>query len=172
MEYTDIKLHQAKIVSAWNGLIFNPEAVQLVKQDYIVRISLYISKTSRFNDWIYDFDSPYIKIVEIINNEDGEELLLGEVQKQYRTDDDFKYPVRTGDRIWFKREHIIEIPIEWQSDDEKLLLNPLLTKKYISVTGPLYTISDAGISSDEEDSNSNTSDSDSDSDSDSESDEE
>jgi hypothetical protein len=139
----DIKLHKSKLITDWNGMIFHPDVVETIDIDYMVRISMYVSIHSRFSDWDITSDSPYVKVVEIREGKDpNDDLLLGQVQSIYRKELDDKYPVRTGDRITFKRENIIEIPISFQEERHKKPLEKFLNKEklFVDITGPLYTI--------------------------------
>ncbi len=54
------KIHKAKLVINWNGQIFNPEVLDLIDIDDIVRLSFQIKKQFR-DKWSHD--APYVKIV-------------------------------------------------------------------------------------------------------------
>jgi hypothetical protein len=129
----DILLHTAKITIDWNGAIYDNKILEEVATDMIVRVSLFVSSRSQ-KDWIYDNDSPYVKILQI-----KDEYMLGCILPINRKDDDYKYPIRTGDKIWFKKENIIEVPSD-RNEQYSGKFCKHITDKYVTITGPLYTV--------------------------------
>jgi hypothetical protein len=135
MYYTEIKLHQSKEIINWDGMCYDNKVLDEIKINDVVRISIFVSNNSKKNDWIYDHDSPFVKILTENNN-----LYLGEILNINRFDDNIKYPINTGDKIWFSLNNIIEISTEMNPHKKLILDKYLIKNKFVSVTGPLYTI--------------------------------
>lgn len=123
-----IFLHTAKITINKDAFIFKPEIINLVKVGNVVRISFEVECELP----VWNHDSPYVKIIKV----DGE-ALLGEIQDINRISRTNKYPLNIGDQIWFKKNNIIEVPIELNSNTQ---FKGLLTSDRVTANGPLYTI--------------------------------
>jgi hypothetical protein len=130
-----IYLHNAKLITDNKGYIYNPDVLTLVNIGHIVRISF---EVDFIQIKIWSHDSPYVKV--LLKNTDGS--ILGEIENINRLETG-NYPLSVGERIWFRKENIIEIP----SDNN--LYNTYLTKDKVTATGPLYTI-ESDIESDSE----------------------
>lgn len=74
MNYTEIKLHQSKQIINWDGMCYNSDVLNEIQINDIVRISIFVSNRSEKDDWIYNHDSPFVKILTINNN-----YYLGEI---------------------------------------------------------------------------------------------
>lgn len=142
-----INLHNAKLITDKKGYIYMPHVLDLIDIDSIVRISFEVDFT-QIKLWSHD--SPYVKVLE--KHDDGS--ILGEIENVNRLETN-NYPLSVGERIWFRKENIIEIPIENK-------YNTFLTQNRVAATGPLYTIESDIESEMESDSDSCSSYSDSD----------
>ena len=130
-----IVLHKACKVVDYDGVIFDSKILENMPLESIVRVSMVFSPNyDRYDLIAFTHDSPYIKILK-----KDKELLLGEVLEDKRTCDEDKYPIRTGERVWFSKENIIEIPLHMQSYPQKILAKYRTANK-VPITGPLYTI--------------------------------
>jgi hypothetical protein len=144
-ENEHIKLHKAKCITDWNARIYNSKVLNMINLGHIVRISMYISKYSKY-DIYYERDAPYVEICEKNKKE-----FLGKILDIYRTDRDDKYPMRVGERIWFNRENIIEIPIKFQtSTRDNQSFEKYLTDDYMPFSGAIHTADLDNESTDEE----------------------
>lgn len=121
-----IYLHVAKIVTDKSGYIYNPDVLQMVQINDVVRISFEVD-FEQITYW--NHDSPYVKII----NRTGDEF-LGEIQNINRIVDTNSYPLGVGERIRFNVKNIIEIP-----GTSEIFANHV-TGKYVPATGPLFTI--------------------------------
>lgn len=125
-----VKLDTAVRIVNEKGCILRKDILNTaLRADRVVRISMHISKNSPY-DCRLSTDSPYVRISEIKGTD-----LLGEILAEYRALPEHYYPLRTGERIWFAKSNIIEIPK--LSADE---LQKYATKEYVAYTGPLETI--------------------------------
>lgn len=127
-----VELHKAKCVINEDGFIFNEDVLMEVCIGFVVRISMTLDDPP-LNLWSHD--APY---VEIVKSENGK--LLGEVLDSDRDIDCNRYPIATGDKVWFELSNIIEIPIKDQSTKKSKLIKKHLTKDTVPITGPLYTV--------------------------------
>lgn len=135
----DIKFHQAKHTVDQHGQVFKIDVLNKIEPESLVRISMYVSKRSRFyGTHKLTFDSPYLRIVEIRGRK-----ILGEVLDKFRYLAGDHYPLKTGSHVWFDRSKIIEIWCDGYFSKYK-------TNKYITYTGPFETIEDYESSSDDE----------------------
>lgn len=147
-EDENITLHTAKCIIDNTTYVYFPKVTNMIKQGLIVRIS-FECKTNIF----WNHDAPFVNIIEI----DRDSNILGEVLNIRRIENTNSYPLAIGDRIWFKKENIIEIP-NFEEDPE---FNKMLTIDRVQCTGPLYTVKNDDSSDDEsEESYSSVSDSD------------
>ncbi len=128
-----IKLHKAKIIINSNGYIFKPEVLNELVLESVVRI-FFTLKSPPLHLWSHD--APYVSIVEIKQDE-----ILGEVLDLEKIDCN-RYPLACGERIWFNKNNIIEIPLKQQSKNKEKKMKTYITDKRVTATGPLYTIED------------------------------
>jgi len=133
IEHNKILIHTAKLITDWNGTIFKNEVLKEVGVDSIVRISM-VMPDPPINLWSHD--APYVSIVEI----DKENMILGEVLDIGRDVECNRYPIASGDRLWFSLDNIIEIPLKDQGKNKAKKMRQYLTAEKVTVTGPLYTI--------------------------------
>lgn len=133
--FEHVRLSRATNVVDWNGVYYDKEVLRLVDIGYEVRVHVYVSDDSDLEGWDYESDSPYLVICDRIGSD-----FLGEVQRRYRYEDDFRYPIRAGERIWFRAENIIEIPRKFQPQEEAEKLKPFLQREFVPITGPLYLV--------------------------------
>jgi len=135
--FEHIKLSKAANVTDWNGVIYSRAVLEEVKVGFEVRVHMYVSDDTDLDGWDYESDSPYV----IIREQNGPEF-LGEITRRYRFEEDLKYPVRAGERIWFRKEHIIEIPSKFQSEEAQAALRSYIPDHddYVPITGPLYLV--------------------------------
>jgi hypothetical protein len=138
MEFLEhIQLSKANNVVDWNGIYYKKEVLTCLKVGYEVRIHMFVNDESPLDGWDLLSDSPYLKVVELHDDRS----MVGEVTSRYRQDDDSKYPVRTGERIWFFPENIIEIPRKYQAREEQIILSQYLDlDEHVPITGPLYLV--------------------------------
>ncbi len=127
-----IILHRAKLVIDWDGTVFSPEVLKEVNKDCVVRLSMVMPDPPVH---LWSHDAPYVSIVEIVNGR-----FLGEVLDMSRDIECGRYPISSGDRIWFDDINIIEIPLREQSKAHSKKMRQHLTTERVNVTGPLYTI--------------------------------
>jgi hypothetical protein len=121
-----VDLHKAKCITDDRGYIYNPEVLNKLNVNDIVRIS-FILDTDREDIWCHD--SPYVKIhlIDDINNVMGEIVNIDRQQTNM-------YPLNVGEKIWFVKNNIIEIPANTQE------FKSFLTSDHVQCTGPLYTV--------------------------------
>lgn len=126
-EFTNdkIQLHKAKHVIDHMCRIFDPSVLNLIKLNNVVRISFTIDSDS--DKWTHD--SPFVKVLHIKNDELYGEIL--DINKQI-TD---KYPLNVGEKIWFKKENIIEI-----GNLNQVTFDNILTNERVLASGPLFTV--------------------------------
>ena len=135
-----VDLHKAKCIIDNRGYIYNPEILNKLNINDIVRISFTLD-TEREDTWCHD--SPYVKINLIDDNEN----IMGEIVNIDRQQTNM-YPLNIGEKIWFVKNNIIEIPANKQE------FKSLLTSDRVQCTGPLYTVIYDENSSDSDDSSS------------------
>ena len=121
-------LHFAKIITDKRGYIYMPAVLDLVDINHIVRISFEVDFV---HIKLWSHDSPYIRIID--KNEDGS--MLGEIVDVNRIET-CNYPLAIGERIWIRKENIIEIPDLYNNYE----FSNLLTENKVVATGPLYTV--------------------------------
>ncbi len=134
MSAKEIILHEAKQVINWDGYVYDKSVLKELEVGYIVRLSMILKSPAR-GQWSHA--SPYVSISKCDKDNDS---FLGEVKDINRVDDDCLYPIRTGDRLWFSSNNIIEIPVCWNSKNKKKVLEKHILPHKVNVTGPLYTI--------------------------------
>jgi hypothetical protein len=127
-----ITLHKAKLTTDSNGYIFNSAVLQELSTGSVVRI-FFTLDSPPLNLWSHD--APYVSIIEM-----NEKMCLGEILDLDKIDECNKYPLSCGERIWFDRDCIIEIPLKQQSKNKEKKMKTFLTKNRVTATGPLYTI--------------------------------
>jgi hypothetical protein len=135
----NICIHIAKHVIDDNCIIYDPKVINMVRIDDVVRISFELTKD---NDYYWNHDAPFAKIVKI-----HKDSILGEVQDINRMITN-KYPIKVGDRVWFTRDNIIEIPQRYQANQANNIYKKYLTESVVQCTGPLFTIEDSDSDSD------------------------
>jgi hypothetical protein len=145
-----IRLHIAKKIIDNHGFIYNPEILKLINVDSLVRISYYLNVS---NPETWSFDAPYVRIIRTTKKN-----LLGEICDIGRQITNM-YPLNIGDKIWFDKTNIIEIPIkhspldiQYQNVDNNTKFIKFVTTNKVPCTGPLYCIE--SDSEDESDSDS------------------
>ncbi len=129
-----IILHKARIVVDRRGAIYKSEVLGEIVNDMVVRLSM-VMPDPPSNLWSHD--APYVSITE---HDSKNNTYLGEVLDIGRDVECNRYPVATGDSIWFCADNIIEIPLCEQSKNKAKKLKTFLTTEKVTVTGPLYTI--------------------------------
>jgi hypothetical protein len=129
-------LDKAKLIVDYNGTIYRDDVKKVIGVNCVVRISLYL--TDEFQG-CYPHDAPYVCVCE---EDKKKKLFCGIVQDIGRTGPSNKYLARTGERIWFSADNVIEIPSNHQTDVPKSALTKYLNNKgeKVPITGPLYTI--------------------------------
>ena len=132
----DIKLDIAKRVVSKNGCILNKAILSKLNVGNIVRISLHVSKKSRF-EFKVERDAPYVSIEDI-----KEKYILGKILDTYRSMPGNYYSLQTGEHVWFKTQNIIEVT-------DCTDLYKFQTNQYVQYTGPLETVDYDSESSDE-----------------------
>lgn len=142
-----IYIHFAKKIIDQHGFVYKSDVLKLIKVNTQVRISFSITE-SEIETW--SFDSPYVKIISI--NKDS---CLGQIMDINRQITNM-YPLNVGDKIWFKKDNIIEIPIGSHTNEityqnsEDGKFRKFLTKERVMCTGPLYCIESESDESDSE----------------------
>lgn len=147
-----IELHTAKLIIDSNGYIFKPDVLKELVIGSIVRVFMTM-KNPPMNLWSHD--SPYLSIVMI--DKDTNQC-LGDILDIDRIEECNKYPLATGERIWFSFSNIIEIPIKEQSKNKEKKIKTYLTTDHVTATGPLYTINHTNIEYDSDESDASYSD--------------
>jgi hypothetical protein len=109
------------------GRVYDPKVLDVVDVGNVVRIYFTVDNP---NTWGHD--APFVKVID----KEGDELLC-EVEDINRKETD-QYPLEIYEKIWIRREHIIEIPIEGENKPE--VFRQFLTKSKVTATGPLYTV--------------------------------
>ncbi len=127
-----ITIHKAKLITDSCGYIFDSLVLRELAIGSVVRI-FFTLNSPHLNLWSHD--APYVSIMDI-----KEQMCLGEILDLEKIDECNRYPLACGERIWFNRDCIIEIPLKQQSKNKEKKMKTLLTKQYVTVTGPLYTI--------------------------------
>ncbi len=127
-----ITIHKARLVTDSNGYIFNPLVLKEIIVGSIVRI-FFTLDSPPLNLWSHD--APYVSIVEV-----KEDTCLGEILDLEKIDECNRYPLSCGERIWFNKNCIIEIPLKQQSKNKEKKMKQLLTDDFVTATGPLYTV--------------------------------
>lgn len=121
-----LELYTAKCIIDNRCYIYKPEVLNYLAINDIVRISFTLD-TEREDIWCHD--SPYVKIIII----DSTNNIMGEVINIDRQETNM-YPINIGEKIWFSKSNIIEIPAN------KNEFKYLLTSDHVQCTGPLYTV--------------------------------
>jgi len=131
----EINILNAKYITDENGYIYNKEVLDILSVGDIVRIFYKLENYEDENLWTHD--ASYIKIINIVYKNTNEENIetneikniednindenieiLGEILDIRKNILCNKYPLDIGERIWFKRNNIIEIPIEYQNKSD------------------------------------------------------
>ncbi len=135
----DIKFHQAKRTVDQYGQVYKDDILEKITTNNIVRISMYVSKKSRFYGlYRLTHDTPYLRIIKI-----QERQILGEILDKFRYLAGDHYPLKTGSCVWIGKNQIIEV---WCDGT----LAKYKTNNYIAYTGPFETIDDYESSSDDD----------------------
>ena len=144
---SSIEFHEAKIIVDSRCFVYKTQVLNKLEVNDTVRISFTLE--SPLDTWAHD--TPFVKILQI--NPDTN--ILGEIMNINRQETD-KYPLNVGEKIWFKKNNIIEIVAN------RPILKNLLTSEKVVCTGPLFTIvyDDSDESDSESESDENASDSD------------
>lgn len=94
-------------LSDWSGWLLDPAILQALSPGHVVRIQI-----QQFEDyskgWIV---SPYARITGV----DGDEL-TGVIDDPYRSSDEPE--VSNGDIVRFRRRSVIEIPTDWEGNED------------------------------------------------------
>ncbi len=127
----NLRIENAAAVVDRMGFYFKKTVLQELAVGDVVRISYTFTQWEESPD-LYNSDSPYIRI-ELIK---GEEL-CGEILNLNHDEEAFKYPIRAGERIWFRRENIFEIDTRDSSEErQKKILDHLVDgESHVLVTG-------------------------------------
>lgn len=129
-----LSLRTAKCIIDSNCYIYKPQVLNLLKVGDEVRISF----TVETDEDCWTHDNPYVEIVEIDN-----ENVLGEILDINRQETDM-YPLDIGEKIWFRKNNIIEVPINHKPSRGEVKkwneIKSMLTNKKVSCTGPLFTV--------------------------------
>lgn len=134
----ELQLEKAQAVVDKNGFFLNPGVLENLEKKDVVRIAYFFPNSEDDSDH-FNSDSPYVEIADFFNDE-----IVGEILDINHTESENKYPIRAGERIWFKRENIFEInteeiPADRQNEVQKYILEP---KKHVRVTGISFLIQD------------------------------
>lgn len=147
-----LTLHVAKCIIDSHCYVYRSQVLNLIKEGTEVRISF----TTNSNQDMWTHDSPFVEILEISPNGD----ILGEIIHINRQETDM-YPLDVGEKIWFNKKNIIEIPIDYKPNKKEVKkwneFKKMLTNRKLLCTGPLFTIEQEYSDSDR-DSNSDASD--------------
>ena len=134
----ELRIEIARATVDRNGFYFKREVLDNLLEGDIVRISYIFTQMEDCSDW-YNNDSPYVKLVTINGTE-----LLGEILALNHTESGLKYPIRSGERIWFSKDNIFEINTEEISEErrKKILSYLAEPKRHVVVTGVTMLIQD------------------------------
>ena len=94
-------------LSDWSGYLLDPAILQALTVGNVVRIQI-----QQFEDYSRGWTvSPYARITEV----DGDDL-AGVIADPYRTSDEPE--VSNGDIVHFVRKSVIEIPTDWEGNED------------------------------------------------------
>lgn len=131
-----IKYGLAKAVTNHKGIFMDRGVLDQLEAGDVVRLSLHVPGLQD-DEGCVDMDAPYVMIRE----KEGEEL-CGLVMDKERTEAEHMYPVRTGERIWFKRANVYQIATDLMGTKRNKALQRFQHKerRHVDVTGPLQLV--------------------------------
>lgn len=127
----ELRIEIARAIVDRNGYYFKKNVLEALVPGDIIRVSYIFTQMEDCTEW-YNNDSPYVKLIVIDGNE-----LMGEILPLNHTESSLKYPIRSGERIWFAKENVFEINTEEIPEERKLKLLEFLIepKRHVTVTG-------------------------------------
>lgn len=139
MEETYVKVFDAIRVIDRKAYIYDEAVRSEITLGDSVRIAFEIDEDHPMAKYVWCFDAPYLQIEEEVMDSNNQSVFLG-VILDYKREETNKYPLTISEKVWFTRQQVIEIPLSLQKKSRVSIFEKFLTKKRVTVTGPLYTI--------------------------------